>query len=191
MTSTDTKTMYLHRTGKEAPVQRQAYDAEFKVTPAYRESLPDMMDAKDAIQGADVPIQQVGVSNFHLPLQFRTAAGKVITLQVAVTGSVSLEANLKGINMSRIIRSFYDHEDEVFTPALLERILAKYRAKVESLNARIKLSFSYPMLQESLRSNLSGWCIHPRAPAAPSYPNTPVTCGASMRSLTINAPRPA
>ena len=118
------------------------------MTPAYHASLPDMMDAEDAIQGAAVPIQQVGVSNFHLPLQFKTAAGKIVTLQVAITGSVSLDANLKGINMSRIVRSFYEHEDDVFTLGRLREILAKYREKVESLDARLKLSFSYPILQE-------------------------------------------
>lgn len=149
--------MYLHRSGGEEPSIERNYDADFKMTPAYRESLPDMMDAEDAIQGAPVPIQQVGVSNFHLPLQFKTAAGKLITLQAAITGSVSLEANLKGINMSRIVRSFYEHEDDVFTPALLGNILAKYREKVESLNARLQIRFSYPILQESLRSGLSGW----------------------------------
>lgn len=157
MNTTSTKPMYLHRSDGEEPSIERRYDADFKVSPDYRESLPDMMDAEEAIQGAPVPIQQVGVSNFHLPLQFKTAAGKVLTLQAAITGSVSLEANLKGINMSRIVRSFYEHEDDVFTPALLEDILAKYREKVESLDARIKISFSYPILQESLRSGLSGW----------------------------------
>ncbi|GAB5562528.1 MAG: GTP cyclohydrolase FolE2 [Synoicihabitans sp.] len=157
MNTISTKPMYLHRSGGEAPSIERNYDANFKMTPAYRETLPDMMDAEDAIQGAAVPIQQVGVSNFHLPLQFETAAGKRLTLQAAITGSVSLEANLKGINMSRIVRSFYEHEDDVFTPALLQDILAKYREKVESLNARIKVSFSYPLLQESLRSGLTGW----------------------------------
>ena len=157
MNTTSTKAMYLHRSDGAEPSIERRYDADFKVSPAYRESLPDMMDAEDAIQGAPVPIQQVGVSNFHLPLQFKTTAGKVLTLQAAITGSVSLEASLKGINMSRIVRSFYEHEDDVFTPALLADILAKYREKVESLDARIKISFSYPILQESLRSGLSGW----------------------------------
>jgi GTP cyclohydrolase IB len=157
MNTLESKSMYLHRSsGQEPPIKRE-YDADFKMTPAYHASLPDMMDAEDAIQGAAVPIQQVGVSNFHLPLQFQTAAGKVLTLQTAISGSVSLEATLKGINMSRIVRSFYEHEDDVFTLNRLREILAKYREKVESLDARIKMSFSYPILQESLRSGLSGW----------------------------------
>lgn len=149
--------MYLHRTAGEPPQMKRAYDAKFKVTPAYRETLPDMMEAEDAIQGAPVPIQQVGVSNFRLPLKFRTRTGAEHTLETAVTGTVSLAAALKGINMSRIVRAFYEHQDEVFTLDLLKRILAKYRRKVEALEARIKLNFSYPMMQPSLRSGLEGW----------------------------------
>ncbi len=151
------KTMYLHRAAGEAPRLARSYDEQFQVTPAYRASLPDMMEAEDAIHGAAVPIQQVGVSNFRLPLKFKTKAGAVHTLETSVTGSVSLEATLKGINMSRIVRSFYEHQDEVFTLDRLKRILVKYQRKVEALNARIKLSFSYPMLQPSLRSGLEGW----------------------------------
>ena len=149
--------MYLHRAGGQPPRMSRAYDTKFKMTPDYHASLPDMMEAEDAIQGAAVPIQQVGVSNFRLPLKFKTKAGAVHTLETAVTGSVSLEATLKGINMSRIVRSFYEHEQDVFTLDLLKRILSKYRRKVEALNARIKLSFSYPIMQSSLRSGLAGW----------------------------------
>ena len=151
------KTMYLHRTsGGEAPRIKRSYDSNFKVTPAYHATLPDMMEAADAIQGAAVPIQQVGVSNFRLPLKFKTKAGKVLTLETGVTGTVSLEATLKGINMSRIVRSFYEHENDVFTPELLKKILVKYQKKVEALNARVKLTFSYPIMQRSLRSGLEG-----------------------------------
>ncbi|MCC5021694.1 MAG: GTP cyclohydrolase I FolE2 [Candidatus Synoicihabitans palmerolidicus] len=149
--------MYLHRASSQAPKLQRSYDAKFAVTPPYRESLPYIMEAEDAIQGAAVPIQQVGVSNFKLPLKFKTKTGQVHTLETSVTGRVSLEASLKGINMSRIVRSFYEHQEDVFTLNLLQRILAKYRLKVEALNARIKLNFSYPMMQPSLRSGLAGW----------------------------------
>jgi len=149
--------MYLHQAFGNAPKMSRSYDAGFKLTPEYKESLPDMMEAEDAIQGAAVPIQQVGVSDFKLPLKFKTKRGEIHTLETSVTGSVSLEASLKGINMSRIVRSFYEHQDDVFTLGLLKRILAKYRRKVEALNARIKLTFSYPMMQMSLRSGLEGW----------------------------------
>jgi len=94
---------------------------------------------------------------FRLPLKFRAANGKLHTLETSVTGTVSLQAGLKGINMGRIMRSFYEHEDEVFTFDVLRRLLAKYQRKIDSFDARIKLAFSYPMLQPSLRSGLKGW----------------------------------
>ncbi|MGA3006509.1 MAG: GTP cyclohydrolase FolE2 [Opitutaceae bacterium] len=151
--------MYLHRSsGGDGPRLARRYDAKFKVTPAYRAALPDIMEAAHAtIHGAHVPIQQVGVANFRLPLKFRTKQGKVLTLEASVTGTVSLEAERKGINMSRIVRSFYDHKDEVFTGEWMGKILCAYLRKVESKAARLKIGFSYPLLQRSLRSSLEGY----------------------------------
>ena len=152
------KSMYLHHTaGGVAPLVNRTFDATFKPDAAYQNSLPDMMEAVNAADGARVPIQQVGCANFRLPLKFRAAHGKTHTLETSVTGTVSLQAGLKGINMGRIMRSFYEHEDEVFTFDVLRRLLAKYQRKIDTFEARIKLSFSFPIRQKSLRSGLSGW----------------------------------
>lgn len=151
--------MYLHRSASGAePRIPRGYEKKFKVTSAYRASLPDMMEAAhDAIQGAHVPIQQVGVHNFKLPLKFRTKRRQVLTLEASVTGTVSLEADLKGINMSRIVRSFYEHKDDVFTGEWMGKILRAYLRNVKTKDARLKVSFSYPMLHRSLRSGLEGY----------------------------------
>ncbi|PTX92367.1 GTP cyclohydrolase FolE2 [Opitutus sp. ER46] len=153
------KPMYLHRSASgTAPRIARRYDAAFRVTPQYRASLPDMMEAEhDAIQGAHVPIQQVGVHNFRLPLKFRTKQKEIVTLEASVTGTVSLEADLKGINMSRIVRSFYEHKDAVFTGEWMGRILRAYLRNVATKDARLRVKFSYPMLQRSLRSGLEGY----------------------------------
>lgn len=158
------KRLFLHRhkDGGE-PLMKRGYDAAFKPSVEYRETLPDMMDTVDAIQGANVPIQQVGVSGFKLPLKFGMENGDVLTLEATVTGTVSLEANLKGINMSRIVRSFYEFKDEVFTLELLEKILATYRRDVGSLDARLKVYFSFPLMQTSLRSGLEGYQFYKAA----------------------------
>ncbi len=155
---TKAKKMYLHRTenGPE-PVIPRRYDSDFVMSPEYQESLPDMTETVDSIQGANVPIQQVGVSNFKLPLKFATENGESLVLEASVTGTVSLEANLKGINMSRIVRTFYGFKDEVFTLDRLSEVLKGYLTDVGSLNARIKVTFSYPMVQQSLRSGLEGY----------------------------------
>jgi GTP cyclohydrolase I len=153
------KPMYLHRSADGTPARiKHVYDAKFRATPAYVATLPDMMEASPtALQGARVPIQQVGIHNFRLPLKYRTKAGKTLTLETSVTGTVSLEAELKGINMSRIMRSFYEHKDGVITGEWMGKILKAYMRKVDSKAARLKVAFSYPMLQPSLRSGLEGW----------------------------------
>ncbi len=152
------KKLYLHRESTtKAPLIERTYDSSFKVSKKYHAELPDLMDSQDSIQGANVPIQQVGVSNFKLPLKFAVKGADPILLEANITGSVSLEANLKGINMSRIVRSFYDYKDEVFSLRLLKRILTEYRKKVDTFDARLKIDFSYPILQKSLRSNLEGY----------------------------------
>lgn len=153
------KAMYLHRAaGGPAPRIARAYDDRFVASPAYRASLPDLMEAEDAIPGAPVAIQQVGVSNFKLPLRYRARSGRAVhTLETSVTGTVSLAASLKGINMSRIVRSFYDHADEPVSPAFVAKILRAYRRDVGALSARLRLDFSYPVRQRALRSGLAGW----------------------------------
>ncbi|MGE9295417.1 MAG: GTP cyclohydrolase FolE2, partial [Puniceicoccales bacterium] len=134
------------------------YDHHFKVTPEYRASLPDMQNADSAnIQGANVPIMQVGISNFRLPLTFLTGDKRQLSLETSVTGTVSLGADAKGINMSRIMRVFYDFKERVFDLELLEEILLRYKQEIGSSRARLKLSFNYPILKPSLRSNLEGW----------------------------------
>ncbi len=153
------KQMYLHRSscGQEPPIKR-GYDKKFRPTAAYRATLPDMMEvANETVRGVHVPIQQVGIHNFKLPLKYRTKAGKVLTLETSVTGTVSLEADLKGINMSRIMRSFYEHKDGVTTGEWMGKILKGYLRKVVTKDARLKIAFSYPMIQPSLRTGLEGY----------------------------------
>lgn len=146
------------RRGVAGSKPNRFYDRSFKVTTEYRNKLPDMQNQDaSAILGANVPILQVGISNFRLPLRYMRAGGDPIPLETSVTGSVSLAADRKGINMSRIMRVFYEFEDRVFTPELLEDVLSAYKERLDSSRARLKLRFSYPMEKASLRSGLKGW----------------------------------
>lgn len=124
----------------------------------YRRSLPDVQNAPAAeIRGASVPILQTGISNFRLPLRILTEKNETLDIEVSVAGTVSVAAEAKGINMSRIMRTFYNFKNRIFTLELLEEILLRYKADLGSSRARIRLSFSYPMLQKSLRSGLEGY----------------------------------
>jgi GTP cyclohydrolase I len=134
------------------------YDKNFKADDAYRATLPDMQN-KDAsqIQGANVPIQHVGISGFRLPMLVAARDGKPIPLECTITGTVSLAADRKGINMSRIMRTFYEFKDRVLSHELLEEILIRYKKDLDCSRARILVELRYPILQKSLRSGLEGW----------------------------------
>lgn len=134
------------------------YDGDFVLTDEYRASMPDMQNAGSRqIFGANVPILKVGISNFRLPLRFITPDSDTHSLETSVTGTVSLEAGHKGINMSRIMRVFYDYQSRIFTPDLLKDILRQYKETLRAHRAQIRLDFTYPILQTSLRSGLEGW----------------------------------
>ena len=137
---------------------KRFYDPTFTVTPEYKESLPDLQNGPASlIHGANVPIQQVGISNFKLPLNVKQRDGKTQLLEVSVDGYVSLDANKKGINMGRIMRTFYRFKDDIFTLDTLENILKTYKKDLNAQEAFLRLDFSFPMLKNSLRSELKGY----------------------------------
>jgi GTP cyclohydrolase I len=134
------------------------YPADFRPSESYLASMPDLQNGPASlIRGAKAGIQHVGISNFRLPIRFRTRAGGEVQLETAVTGSVSLEANKKGINMSRIMRSFYKHAETQFSFEVIGAVLDSYLADLESYDARIMMRFGYPMRKRSLRSGLEGY----------------------------------
>ena len=137
---------------------KRVYDPTFVVTPDYRKSLPDLQNGPASlIEGANVPIQQVGISDFKLPLRFPTRDGRELLLETSVDGYVGLDAGKKGINMSRLMRSFYKFKDELFHQDVLEYVLRMYREDLKARSAYINLNINYPMMKQSLRSGLEGY----------------------------------
>ena len=140
------------------PMLERSYPDNFDADTAYKQSLPDLQNGPSSlIRGSQQHIQHVGISNFRLPLNIRTRSGDALVLETSVTGTVSLEADKKGINMSRIMRSFYEYADETFSFELIESVLNDYKSDLESIDARIQMKFSFPMKMESLRSGLFGF----------------------------------
>jgi GTP cyclohydrolase I len=136
----------------------RTYDRDFVATDEYKSSMGDLQNGPSSnIQGSHTKIQQVGIHNFKIPLNYETKGGGTIQLETSVTGTVSLEAEKKGINMSRIMRSFYEYKDKTFSIGILEDILSTYKSKLGSYDARIILNFSFPIIQQSLRSGMEGY----------------------------------
>ena len=141
----------------EGPLSRD-YNDNFEASSEYVETLPDLQNGEPSlIRGSKKQIQHVGISNVKMPLRYKSADGNLLTLETSVTGTVSLEANKKGINMSRIMRSFYKHSEDTFNFKVVENALSDYKEDLDSLDARIQIRFSFPMLKKSLRSSLEGF----------------------------------
>jgi GTP cyclohydrolase IB len=140
------------------PTFSRVYPDAFRPDAAYKAAMPDLQNGPASlIRGARAVIQHVGISNFRLPIRFRTRDGAEQVLETSVTGTVSLEAEKKGINMSRIMRSFYAHAEAEFSFGVIEAALEDYLRDLGSFDARIQMRLSFPMKVESLRSGLSGW----------------------------------
>ena len=134
------------------------YDSEYKPTKDDIKTFPDLQNGPSSlIQGSPVEIQQVGIHNFRLPLRYKTRDNGDIELETRVTGTVSLEAHKKGINMSRIMRSFYEFKNDTFSIDKLPEVLNEYQDKLKSFDSKIALKFSYPIIQKSLRSDNQGY----------------------------------
>ena len=146
----------VYSKGYAPPIR--VYDTKLNADKKYISSLPDLQNGPSSlIQGAPVAIQQVGIHNFRLPLTYKKRSGATIELETSVTGSVSLEAHKKGINMSRIMRSFYNHKDETFDLNKIKDVLESYKENLMCFDSRIMLKTSYPIRQKSLRSGLEGF----------------------------------
>ncbi|MCA8879842.1 MAG: GTP cyclohydrolase I FolE2 [Rhodobacteraceae bacterium] len=140
------------------PDLSREYPSDLTVDDAFRDALPDIQNGPASlIRGAATAIQHVGISNFRMPLAYRTRDGANLTLETSVTGTVSLLAERKGINMSRILRTFYAHADQCFGFDVVDRVLDDYKTNLDSLDARLLLRMSFPAKVPSLRSGLTGW----------------------------------
>jgi GTP cyclohydrolase IB len=144
--------------GQGYPALSRDYPLGFKPDSAYLRTLPDLQNGPASlIRGAKARIQHVGISNFRLPIPYATRDGAPLVLETSVTGTVSLEAEKKGINMSRIMRSFYAHAEREFSFGVIEAALDDYMRDLGSFDARIQMRASFPMQVPSLRSGLKGW----------------------------------
>ena len=122
----------------------RAYPDAFEVDEAYKATMPDLQNGPSSlIKGSKQQIQHVGISNFRLPIRFHTRDGGDLTLETSVTGTVSLEAEKKGINMSRIMRTFYKHAEETFSFEVIERALDAYKPTSTALTRVSRCGFPF------------------------------------------------
>ena len=137
----------MNKDVKVIDLQRK-YDKYFTPSQTYLDSMPDLQNGE--FDG--VPIDFVGIHNFHLPIKIKQKDGGVQEVKASITGQVSLDSVARGINMSRIIRTFYKSKDDVFDINKLEEVLRNYQKDLKQFDAHIIMEFDYWMWQPALRS---------------------------------------
>ena len=124
------------------------YDESFIPSQEYLDSMPDLQNS----EFVGIPIDFVGIHNFHVPIRIKEKSGDTQEVMASITGTVSLDANHAGINMSRIIRTFYKSKDDVFDINKLEEVLRNYQKDLKTFDAHILMNFKYRIWQDALRS---------------------------------------
>ena len=135
---------------KEVKVKdlERTYDSNWKPSQEYLDSLPDIQNG----EYDGMPIDFVGIHDFKLPIRIKQKDGDTQEITASISGSVSLKSINRGINMSRIIRTFYKSKDDVFDINHLEEVLKNYQKDLKSFDAHILMNFKYRIWQDALRS---------------------------------------
>ncbi len=137
---------------------KNSYPTDFSPDKTYLKTMPDLQNGPSSlIRGENCLIQHVGISNFRLPITYQLRDGGEQSLETSVTGTVSLAADKKGINMSRIMRSFYNYAQRHFSFEVIAAALSEYKNDLNSFDARIQMRISFPVKVKSLRSGLEGY----------------------------------
>ena len=127
---------------------KREYDSNFVPSQEYLDSMPDLQNG----EFIGMPIDFVGVSDFHVPIRIKQKNGETQEVMASISGSVSTTAADRGINMSRIIRTFYKSADQIFDINTLEEVLRNYQKDLHQFDAHILMNFKYRMWQDALLS---------------------------------------
>lgn len=145
---------------------KREYDRNFKPDKAYLDSMPDLQNG----EFVGIPIDYVGIAGMKFPLTIKQKGGGSQEVLATVIGSVDLDSQSRGINMSRILRTWgIDNPNEIKQLSIddLIEVVNEYRKKLGSLSAHISVEFEYRIWLPSLRSTNDsgelngGWQYYP------------------------------
>lgn len=114
------------------------------------DTLPDIQDSKPAIQ---IPIKEVGVGNVQVPFNLESKYGGMRSMVANVSMRTNLDANTKGISMSRLIRTLKRYLDLPLKKKLIKQILIDLMKNVESTESYMRFDFLYPIVRKSVKSD--------------------------------------
>ncbi len=112
--------------------------------------LPDIQGTFPKIQ---IPIREVGVGNVQVPFSLESKYGGMKSMVANVSMRTNLEPNVKGISMSRLIRTLKKYLDLPLKKVLIKQILIDLMKNVESTESYMRFDFLYPIVKKSILSD--------------------------------------
>lgn len=114
-------------------------------------------------QGISIP--RVGINRFRIPLSFKHRDGSVMNHDCEASMYVNCPAGKTGINMSRLCSILQNEGANLsVNQKFFRNVLSRYRADLRDYDheekldeAYLRLQFSYPVKQLSLKSHNWGW----------------------------------
>ena len=116
-----------------------------------------------------IAIPRVGINRFRLPIILRNKEGEVRSHDATAAMYVDLNEKKNGVSMSRLCSILQTELGaEITSPQSLNKVIDRYRDELRDETdkdlideASLKLAFSYPVKQKSLRSANWGWQYYP------------------------------
>ena len=121
-----------------------------------KECLPDIQCTEPNIK---IPIMQVGVENVEVPFKLESKYGGFHQMVANVSLRTSLDAETKGISMSRLLLTLKPYLDLPLKSKLIEQILKDVIENVGDGNpfganaAFMKFEFRMPIIRKSIKSD--------------------------------------
>jgi len=112
--------------------------------------LPDIQGTLPKIQ---IPIKEVGVGNVQVPFTMESKYGGFKSMVANVSMRTNLEDNIKGISMSRLIRTLKDYLELPLKKKLIKEILKDLMKNVESTESYMRFDFLLPIRRKSILSS--------------------------------------
>lgn len=112
--------------------------------------LPDIQCSQPEIC---IPIKQVGVENVEVPFKLEFRSGGFCQLNANVSIRTNLDADTKGISMSRLLLTLKPYLDLPLKHVLIKQILEDLRNNVGSIASYMKFNFRMPIMKKSITSD--------------------------------------
>lgn len=140
-------------------------EAENRILNCHAKDETGLNDFQKLPEYSGVAIDKVGINRFRIPVKYCHGDGTVMNHDTEASMYIHCPAGKTGINMSRLCEIL--HQESAKTVAgvgLIKKVLKRFRMDMRDHveeeffdGAYLKLKFSYPIKQPSLKSEKWGW----------------------------------